>query len=48
MSELANGEELYNILTNSLGMTNEEIEEYGIDYLGEFYENEQDGGMNMC
>lgn len=48
LSELANGEELYNILTNSLGMTNEEIEEYGIDYLDEFYENEQDGGMNMC
>ena len=44
-SELAKDEELYNILTKSLGMTEDEIEEYGIDYLTNDMEEEQ--GMTM-
>lgn len=47
LSEIQSGEELYNTLRNRLGMTDEEILQNDFDYLTEYFENEQNGGMNL-
>lgn len=47
LSEIQDGEELYNTLRNHLEMTDEEILQNDFDYLTEYFENEQNGGMNL-
>lgn len=47
LSEIQSGEELYDTLRNRLEMTDEEILQNDFDYLTEYFENEQNGGINL-
>lgn len=47
LSEIQNGAELYNTLRNHLEMTDAEILQNDFDYLSEYFESEQTGGMNL-
>lgn len=46
-SEIQKGGELYITLSHQLGMTNEEIKEYGFNTLEAYFEPEEEQGMNL-
>lgn len=47
LSEIQDGEELYNTLRNHLEMTDEEILKNGFDYLTEYFGNDEICGMKL-